>query len=79
MLPPSAPKDPVHPLAQDVSVYETLVGALSEPGETILDPCCGTGTTLLAARRLGRDSIGLDNDAGMVALARRRLGLPPGG
>lgn len=80
VLNPSAAKDPAHPLAQDVSVYETLVGALTEPGERLLDPCCGSGTTLLAARNLGRCSIGVDVDvdAGMVELARRRLGLPTG-
>lgn len=63
---------------QDVSVYETLIDALTEPGALVLDPCCGSGTTLLAARNLGRCSIGVDVDAGMVELTRRRLGLPTG-
>lgn len=75
VLHPGAPKDPAHPYAQDVGVYETLVGALTEPGDLVLDPCAGSGTTLLAAGRLGRDSIGVDVDASMVELAQRRLGL----
>lgn len=78
VLRPSAAKDPCHPLAQDVSVYETIIGVLTEPGALVLDPCCGTGTTLVACRNLGRASIGVDSDPEMVAHSRRRLGLPTG-
>jgi hypothetical protein len=37
-----------------------LVAALSQPGETVLDPFCGSGTVLVEARRLGRRALGYD-------------------
>jgi DNA modification methylase len=39
----------------------------------VLDPFAGTGTTLVAARLLGRDSIGIEPSAGYAAMMRRRL------
>ena len=42
-------------------------------GDTVLDPFCGTGTTMLAAMRTGRNSIGVDVDAEYCRLAARRL------
>jgi len=44
------------------------------PGRAVvLDPFAGTGTTLVAARLLGRDSIGIEPSAGYAAMMRRRL------
>jgi SAM-dependent methyltransferase len=40
---------------------------------TVLDPFCGTGTTLLAAQRLGRRSVGVDLSPTYLALAQQRL------
>jgi DNA modification methylase len=45
----------------------------SRAGDTILDPFCGSGTTLLAASQLGRHYIGFDINAEYVRMARRRL------
>ncbi len=50
-----------------------LVEAVSEPGQTILDPTCGSGTALLAARSLGRPSIGIDIDEQSCETAAKRL------
>lgn len=44
----------------------------SKPG-VVLDPFCGSGTTLVAAHRLGRDWIGFDNNAYAIAITERRL------
>lgn len=41
-------------------IPNTLIQALSSYGETILDPFCGSGTTLVEARRLGRYAVGVD-------------------
>src|SRR4051812_16843478 len=38
----------------------SLIGLLSEPGDIVLDPFMGSGTTLVEAQRLGRQSIGID-------------------
>jgi DNA modification methylase len=40
------------------------------PGEVVLDPFCGSGTTLRAARDLGRSAIGVELSASYVRLAR---------
>lgn len=45
----------------------------SEPGDLVCDPCAGGGTTLLAAKILGRRYVGSDIDAEHVEIARERL------
>jgi len=50
-----------------------LVSDYSDPGETVFDPCAGSGTTLLAARLLGREAFGLERDAAAHAYALTRL------
>jgi DNA modification methylase len=42
-------------------------------GDTVLDPFVGTGTTMLAAARAGRNSIGVEIDPSYISLARNRL------
>lgn len=48
---------------------------LTSHGETVLDPFCGSGTTLLSAQKLGRKWAGIDIDLDSVATARERLRL----
>lgn len=50
-----------------------LIKLYTYPGDVVLDPFCGSGTTLLAARRLGRRYIGVDRDPAAVALAEEYL------
>jgi modification methylase len=47
--------------------------AASNPGDTILDPFFGTGTTGAVAKRLGRHFIGLERDKGYAVVARQRI------
>ena len=49
-----------------------FINALTEPGETVLDPMLGSGTTLVEAQRLGRRALGCDIDplARMMAAAK---------
>ena len=47
--------------------------ASTRPGEIVLDPFFGTGTTGAVAKRLGRRFIGIEQDPAYVALARRRI------
>jgi DNA methylase len=58
---------------QDFGIFHQLVERLTKPEQTIVDPFMGSGTTLLAARSLGRNAIGCDVDKASVATARRRL------
>ena len=48
----------------------------TNPGDTVLDPFCGSGTTLVAAAMLGRNGIGIDIAKDAVMLTRQRLRNP---
>ena len=63
-----------YPTQKPLALLEMLVGACCPPGGTVLDPVCGSGTTLVAASRLGRGAIGCDVNPDAVAIARGRLG-----
>ena len=52
---------------------ELLIKSFTNPGDIVLDPFCGTGTACVAAKRLGRNFIGCDNDPEKIKIARRRL------
>jgi hypothetical protein len=52
---------------------EFFIKSFCPPGGVVLDPFCGSGTTLAVAKRLGRDAIGVDVRQSQVDLTRRRL------
>lgn len=55
----------------------TLIGLLSHPNDTVLDPFMGSGTTLVEAQRLGRPSIGIDiNPVSCIAAKAKTLPVP---
>lgn len=55
------------------SLAERFVLSLCPPGGIVLDPFCGSGTTLAVAKRYGRDGIGIDVRESQIELTRRRL------
>jgi site-specific DNA-methyltransferase (adenine-specific) len=61
------------PTQKPLALLERIVRAASDPGGCVLDPCCGSGTTLVAAARLGRRAIGGDSSREAIDLAQRRL------
>lgn len=70
------PMDLKNPYEKPVSLIERLIRVSSNPGDIILDPFIGSGTTAVAARNLGRHFIGCDISPEYVAIARDRLALP---
>ncbi len=62
-----------YPTQKPLALLELLVKACCPPGGVVLDPCCGSGTTLVAAARTGRVGVGCDISERAVALARGRL------
>jgi DNA modification methylase len=63
----------LHPTQKPLAALMPLVEAFSRPGETVLDPFAGSGSSLLAAKMLGRNYIGIELDAKYHATARHRL------
>jgi site-specific DNA-methyltransferase (adenine-specific) len=57
-------------------LMERLVEDYSRPGDLVVDPCCGAGTTLLAALRTGRRAIGGDVLREHAEIAARRVMQP---
>jgi site-specific DNA-methyltransferase (adenine-specific) len=56
-----------------VALLERILSVSSTPGDLVLDPFCGGGTTLLAAQNLGRRWIGIDRSSHAIALTCQRL------
>jgi hypothetical protein len=54
-------------------LIEALVRDYSDPGMTVCDPCAGWGSTLIAARKLGRNAIGAEMDREAYEIAERTL------
>jgi len=63
-----------HPAPFPYELPARLIRFYSHPGEAVLDPFAGTGTTLQAARDLGRRAIGYELSEEYCGLARERLG-----
>ncbi len=63
----------LHPTQKPVSALLPLVETFSPPGGLVLDPFAGSGSTLLAAKMLGREFLGIELDAKYHAIAKRRL------
>lgn len=62
-----------HPMSRALVHFKWLVDWWSLPGETIVDPYCGSATTGVAALTLGRHFVGIETDARWVPIARNRL------
>lgn len=66
----------VHPTQKPVALFRYLIRTYTQPGELVLDPCVGSGTTAIAAREEGRQFICGDSSAEYVEVAKKRLDEP---
>ncbi|MES2001980.1 MAG: site-specific DNA-methyltransferase [Pseudomonadota bacterium] len=62
-----------HPTQKPESLLYRILLACTKPGDIVLDPFFGTGTTGAVARRLGRRWIGIERERDYVKVARRRI------
>jgi modification methylase len=65
--------DKAHSTQKPESLLHRVIVSSSKPGDIVLDPFFGSGTTGAVARRLGRHFIGLERDAQYARLARKRI------
>jgi DNA modification methylase len=63
----------LHPTQKPVNVLQPLIEAFCPVGGIVLDPFCGSGSTLVAARRAGRSCIGIELDKDHYSTAALRL------
>ncbi|MDE2635758.1 MAG: site-specific DNA-methyltransferase [Chloroflexota bacterium] len=65
-----------YPTQKPLLLLERIVMLASNEGDLILDPFCGSGTTLVAAKLLNRNYVGIDSSAEAVELSRKRIDNP---
>lgn len=63
----------LHPNEKPIELLQRLVEGMAASGEIVLDPFMGSGTTLLAAKNLGRRAIGIEIEERYCEIAARRL------
>lgn len=52
----------LHPTQKPVALLEKLIQIFTDPGDVVIDPCAGSGSTLRAAHNLGRPAYGFEVD-----------------
>jgi site-specific DNA-methyltransferase (adenine-specific) len=64
-----------YPTQKPLALLNRIVQLATNPGDLVLDPFCGSGTTLMAAKQLGRAWLGIDANPQAIEVARKRLGI----
>jgi site-specific DNA-methyltransferase (adenine-specific) len=72
-LNPKAKERVGYPTQKPILLLERIIEIVTDTGDCVLDPFCGSGTTLVAAKLLGRDYIGIDVSLEAVKLSQERL------
>lgn len=67
------PEKTIHPCSFPSELAERCVLALSKPGDIVLDPFVGAGTSVIAAAKHGRIGVGIDKSRTYIEVARKRL------
>ena len=75
-LNPKAKERVGYPTQKPILLLERIISLVTLAGDSVLDPFCGSGTALVAAELLGRNSLGVDVADDAVQLARQRLEQP---
>jgi site-specific DNA-methyltransferase (adenine-specific) len=69
----SMPENTDHPTQKPEKLFAKLILASSNPGDMILDPFVGSGTSAVVAKKLGRRFVGIEREAEYCAYAQKRL------
>jgi len=63
----------IHPAQKPVKLLKQLIEIFTDEGDVVIDPCCGSGTTLRAAYELGRSSYGFEIDRNFYQRAKDEM------
>ena len=63
----------IHPAQKPVNLLRQLISIFTDPGDVVIDPCAGSGSTLRAARELGRNSYGFEIDRDFYTKAKEQM------
>lgn len=63
----------IHPSQKPVKVLKKLIETFTDPGDVVIDPCCGSGSTLRAAKEMGRSSFGFEIDRNFYTRAKNEM------
>ena len=75
-LNPNAKERTGYPTQKPLVLLERIISLVTDKGDVVLDPFCGSGTTLVAAQSMQRQYIGIDISEEAVQLTERRLNSP---
>ncbi len=63
----------IHPAQKPIRVLKKLIEIFTDEGDVVIDPCCGSGTTLRAAIELGRSAYGFEIDRNFYKRAKEEM------
>lgn len=63
----------IHPTQKPVGLLKRLIEIYTDPGDVVIDPCAGSGSTLRAAYECGRNSYGFEVDRKFYGLAKTKM------
>ena len=75
-LNPKAKERTGYPTQKPIELLERIIRISTNEGDCVLDPFCGSGTTLVAAKLLGRKYIGIDTNPDAIELCKERIAVP---
>lgn len=75
-LNPKAKERTGYPTQKPVELLDRIISISTDEGDVVLDPFCGSGTTLVSAKMLNRQYIGIDINSDAIALCKERLETP---
>lgn len=63
----------IHPTQKPIKLLERLIALFTDPNDVVIDPCCGSGSTIIAARNLGRRAYGFEINKEFASKAKEWL------
>lgn len=63
----------IHPAQKPVAILKKLIEIFTDEGDVVIDPCCGSGSTLRAAAELGRSAYGFEIDRNFYQRAKNEM------